>query len=72
MKRIIDSVSYNTDTATKIAFAQENDSDTDGITIKRMEWTLYPTRGGAFLLHLHEDELEHDEDGDAIWKRSDL
>ena len=71
MKRIIERVSYNTDTSTTIASAQENDSDSNGITIKRMKWKLYLTRGGAFFLHEHEEELEHDDYGELTWKRID-
>ena len=71
MKRIIKGVAYNTDTSTAIATSQASDDDADGITIKRMEWTLYLTRGGAFFLHQREDEQHRDDDGGSTWIRED-
>lgn len=47
MKRIIDGVTYNTDTSTAIASEQWQD-EREG---KEAETVLYQTRGGAFFLH---------------------
>jgi hypothetical protein len=45
MKRIIDGVTYNTETSTKLAQAKwDDDGDVVGI--------LYQTRGGAYFVHL--------------------
>ncbi len=52
MKRIIDGVTYNTDTSTLIALHQGKWEKDDGIEYDFMEW-LYQTRGGAFFVHEH-------------------
>jgi hypothetical protein len=55
MKRIIDGVTYNTDTATLIARADE-DYPYDDLTneaARTEALRLYQTRGGAFFLHIH-------------------
>jgi hypothetical protein len=47
MKRIVDGVTYNTATSTRLAQSVWKDDDNDEIT-----GTLYQTRGGAFFVHL--------------------
>jgi predicted HicB family RNase H-like nuclease len=46
MKRIVDGVTYNTDTATRLARSIWKDGDDDEVT-----GILYQTRGGAFFVH---------------------
>lgn len=68
MKRIIDGVTYNSETSTAIG---RSIADADHNDPKAYEWTLYRTRGGAFFLHTHSSwavkkhdewvEREHDE-----------
>jgi predicted HicB family RNase H-like nuclease len=43
-KRFVEGLTYNTDTATRLAFAAWDDDE-------NTEVTLYQTRGGAFFLH---------------------
>lgn len=52
MKRIIDGVTYNTDTSTVIARAELADDDWATKGGDRMVQTLYQTRGGAFFIHI--------------------
>lgn len=63
MKRIIDGVTYNTDTSTRLATSEYdatyNHQDYPGLG------TLYQTRGGAFFVH-EQIDLGHDDDGDRI------
>ena len=52
MKRIIDGVTYNTDTSTLIAQSDDMDGDWEaGGYGSRTTWRLYQTRGGAFFEH---------------------
>jgi predicted HicB family RNase H-like nuclease len=51
MKRIIDGVTYNTDTATVIARAEVVDDEWPKQGERRV-LTLYQTRGGAFFVHI--------------------
>jgi hypothetical protein len=53
MKRIIDGVTYNTDTATVVATAEWTDEAWGGNPEEEHKGTLYQTRGGAFFLHVH-------------------
>ncbi len=53
MKRIINGVTYNTDTATMIARADGEETDLDDVRIKGITLWLYQTRGGAFFLHIN-------------------
>src|SRR3954467_12734204 len=46
MKRVVNGMTYNTDTATMLARVDWGDDDDDGSQID----TLYQTRGGAFFL----------------------
>ena len=48
MKRIVDGVTYNTDTATRLAQSIWKDDDRDEVT-----GILYQTRGGAFFVHTY-------------------
>lgn len=50
MKKIIDGVTYNTETSTAIGRAEREAEHNDP---KSYEWTLYQTRGGAFFVHTH-------------------
>lgn len=59
MKRIIDGVTYNTDTSTLIALHQGKWKKDDGIEYDFKEW-LYQTRGGAFFLYEHLEGGYHD------------
>ena len=65
MKRIIDGVTYNTDTSTLIARYQEA-ADNYNPTDKTID--LYKTRGGAFFLHVHEEWHVKDEDS-GEWQK---
>ena len=59
MKRIIDGITYNTDTSTRLA---TSDYETDYNHASRpCEGTLYQTRGGAYFVH-EVISLEFDED----------
>ena len=57
MKRIIDGKTYNTETATKVAFAKVDQPylETDE------EHTLYMTRGGAFFVHIRDPDENQDD-----------
>ena len=58
MKRIIDCVTYNTDTATLIAKAEKVDAGWENNTGgDRQEFVMYQTRGGAFFVHVHTTTL---------------
>jgi hypothetical protein len=60
MKRIIDGVTYNTDTATLIARAERID-DYGGVRPEeRFNFWLYQTRGGAFFIHTHHETSRKD------------
>jgi predicted HicB family RNase H-like nuclease len=65
MKRIIDGVTYNTDTSTRIA---RSEYDTEYNHEDRpCDGTLYQTRGGAFFVHQC-ISLGNDEDGQEVTK----
>ena len=51
MRRVVDGVTYNTDTATLIASTDYDKSENAG---PRGTLALYQTRGGAFFVHDHE------------------
>jgi hypothetical protein len=51
MKRIIDGVTYSTDTATLIAQAERVDDYAGSRPEERSTFRLYQTRGGAFFVH---------------------
>lgn len=51
MKRVINGLTYNTDTSTLIAKTTEVDEATYGRSEVRTERSLYQTRGGAFFIH---------------------
>jgi len=53
MKRIIDGVTYNTDTSTVVARAETVEPEWGGNPEERKKFTLYQTRGGAFFVHTH-------------------
>ncbi len=61
MKRIIDGVTYNTDTSTLLAFSEYERSEYDGGG-RSEEW-LYQTRGGAYFLHIRIHGAQRSEDG---------
>jgi predicted HicB family RNase H-like nuclease len=66
MKRVIDGVTYNTDTATLIAKA-DDDTELDkysGEPAKSLELRLYQTRGGAFFLHMHTETSRANSEGE--------
>lgn len=51
MKRIINGVTYNTDTATRVARSEWNvNNDTEAVG------TLYQTKGGGFFVHIETTE----------------
>jgi predicted HicB family RNase H-like nuclease len=50
MKRVINGVTYNTNTSTRIARAERTDEASHGRPAQRREWVLYQTLGGAFFL----------------------
>ena len=65
IKRIIDGVTYNTDTATRIAWSEYP------VDFKRAPaecvGVLYQTRGGAYFVHERIDTGEYDDDiGDTV------
>ena len=76
MKRIMDGVTYNTDTSTLIAqVATPIDgkwlNPDDGIEYDYLD-KLYQTRGGAFFLHLNLEGVQHNqEEGEWQTKRLD-
>ncbi len=51
MKRVIDGVTYNTDTATFVARSEIVEEEFQGRPEERTEHRLYQTRGGAFFIH---------------------
>src|SRR6266849_3850033 len=51
MKRIVDGVTYNTDTSTALAESSWEENDHNGVRIAEHKDTLYQTRGGAFFVH---------------------
>lgn len=53
MKRIIDGVTYNTETATTVARAEVVDPEWGGNPEERKKMVMYQTRGGAFFVHVH-------------------
>ena len=53
MKRIIDGVTYNTETATTVARAEVVDPEWGGNPEERKKMVMYQTRGGAFFIHVH-------------------
>ncbi len=61
MKRIIDGVAYNTETAAKVARLEFDASDQGGT---RGFEVLYQTRGGAFFRHVQEMVAYRDRNGD--------
>ena len=61
MKRIIDGVTYNTATATKIAASEFNERGVGGPVGQDV---LYQTRGGAFFIATHEVVTYRDRDGE--------
>jgi len=63
MKRIIQGVTYNTDTATKVATASWEGDDGDKFG------TLYQTRGGAFFVDTETTVWTQDEDYGPLEKR---
>ena len=69
MKRIIDGVTYNTDTSAQIGRWNQK-ADNYNPTTK--EVILYKTRGGAFFLHEHEEwSFQDDETGEWVTKHND-
>jgi predicted HicB family RNase H-like nuclease len=66
MKRVIDGVTYNTDTATLIARAEE-DRDFNQYSNEpavSLEIGLYQTRGGAFFLHTSTETSRQNAEGE--------
>ncbi len=61
MKRIINGVAYNTETSTKVARSEYDNTSQGG---PRGEQVLYQTRGGAFFLHTFEVSAHKDRDGE--------
>ena len=55
MKRIIDGMTYNTDTATKVAIFRVDFIDKEA---GYKDSTLYVTRGGAFFVHVYVPDME--------------
>lgn len=67
MKRIVDGVTYNTDTSTMVALFDRPASDRDPTS---KTGTLYQTRGGAFFVHWCE-EWHYQEVGEWVSKTTD-
>ena len=67
MKRIVDGVTYNIDTSTLVAQAEQ---PADNYNPTSTVWTLYQTRGGAFFIHANE-EWNVEEDGEWTVKSRD-
>ncbi len=63
MKRVIDGVTYNTDTSTLIAQATDDQETITGELAKSLELRLYQTRGGAFFLHIHTETSRRNSEG---------
>ncbi len=70
MKRIIDGVTYNTDTSTLIAQVEGKWTKNDGIEYDYLE-QLYQTRGGAFFVHEHLEGTYHDQ-AEGEWRTKKL
>jgi hypothetical protein len=51
MKRVINGVTYNTHTSTKVARTEQVEPEWGGRPEERTGRTLYQTRGGAFFVH---------------------
>jgi hypothetical protein len=66
MKRVIAGVTYNTDTATLIAHAEDDEefNNYTGEPAKNRELWLYQTRGGAFFLHIHIETSRRNSEGE--------
>ena len=67
MKRIIDGVTYNTDTSTMVALFDQPASHHNPTS---KTGTLYQTRGGAFFVHWRE-EWNYKEEGEWATKTND-
>src|SRR5262245_10114383 len=69
MKRIIDGVTYNTETSTQIGrWAEEAGDDSP----TSQEVILYKTRGGVFFLHNHEEwTVKGEETDEWVTKKRD-
>jgi predicted HicB family RNase H-like nuclease len=66
MKRIVDGVTYNTDTSTLLAQREwEDDGRYTGIR-SAITVMLYQTRGGAFFLHECEERERKNEDDELV------
>jgi hypothetical protein len=70
VKRIVDGVTYNTDTSTILARAEWEDDGRWGVA-KQYEGTLYQTRGGAFFLHISSTVERKNPDGEWEEKTKD-
>jgi predicted HicB family RNase H-like nuclease len=66
MKRVIDGVTYNTDTSTMIARAEEDHefNSYTGEAAKSLQVVLYQTRGGAFFLHTYTETSRQNAEGE--------
>ena len=63
-KRIINGQTYNTDTATLIAQAEQDFHDRDTFQLtEHAEVKIYQTRGGAFFLHTFSRSFRNDRNG---------
>lgn len=69
MKRIIDGVAYNTETATRIAVAQVHEPESGMRPEETKDYILYQTRGGAFFIRIHTETTRKNlrtEEWDAV------
>jgi hypothetical protein len=60
MKRIVNAVTYNTETSSVLARHEWEDPGYDGLAVTG-SGTLYQTRGGAFFVHTEKTVIEWDE-----------
>jgi|RhiMethySRZTD1v2_1073278.scaffolds.fasta_scaffold1200088_2 hypothetical protein len=62
MKRIVNGVTYNTATSSRLARFEWENEDHNGSVTEAGTDVLYQTRGGAFFLHTEKTVSEWDED----------
>jgi predicted HicB family RNase H-like nuclease len=69
MKRIVNGVTYNTDTSTMLARREwSDDGQYTGVPQEGTD-TLYQTRGGAFFLHEWEERQRRNEDEEWVTRQ---
>jgi hypothetical protein len=64
MKRVIDGVTYDTNTSTRVATAEVLEEEFRGRPEERRKYVLYKTRGGAFFVHVHTETSRQNMRGD--------